>query len=79
MAGIKESASPLKTLLASLTDCENAIANFVVKEMDFDLLGIEFDVQSEPGPNSMMGKGDACPYFQTITVKAIKQRPSSLF
>ncbi|WP_027847467.1 OsmC family protein [Marinococcus halotolerans] len=70
MGGTDEGANPLGTLLASLAGCENAIANFVAKEIDFDLQGIEFDVQGELDPNGMMGKGDARPYFQRITVNA---------
>ncbi|MDZ5784454.1 OsmC family protein [Marinococcus luteus] len=70
MGGTDEGANPLGTLLASLAGCENAIANFVAKEIDFDLQGIEFDVKGELDPNGMMGKGDVRPYFQTITVNA---------
>ncbi|WP_347861483.1 OsmC family protein [Salimicrobium sp. PL1-032A] len=68
--GTDEGANPLATLLVSLAGCENAIANFVAKEMDFDLRGIEFEINGELDPRGMMGNKEVRPYFQTINVNA---------
>lgn len=70
MGGTDKGANPLATLLSSLAGCENAIANFVAKEIDFDLQGIEFSINGEIDPNGMMGKEGVRPYFQKITVDA---------
>ncbi|MEK4649584.1 MULTISPECIES: OsmC family protein [Exiguobacterium] len=70
MGGTDQGANPLATLLISLTGCENAIANFVAKEIDFDLQGIEFEVKGDIDPRGMMGEEGIRPYFQKITVDA---------
>lgn len=70
MGGTDEGANPLATLLVSLVGCENAIANFVAKEMKFDLQGIDFEVNGELDPRGMMGEEGVRPYFQKITVNA---------
>ncbi|WP_281976251.1 OsmC family protein [Halobacillus litoralis] len=70
MGGTDEGANPLATLLVSLVGCENAIANFVAKEMEFDLQGIDFEVNGELDPRGMMGEEGVRPYFQKITVNA---------
>lgn len=70
MGGTDQGANPLATLLISLTGCENAIANFVAKEIDFDLKGIEFEVRGDIDPRGMMGDETVRPYFKKITVDA---------
>ncbi|MBN8235363.1 OsmC family protein [Halobacillus kuroshimensis] len=70
MGGTDEGANPLATLLVSLAGCENAIANFVAKEMEFDLQGIDFEIDGELDPRGMMGEEGVRPYFQKITVNA---------
>ncbi|NMH68177.1 OsmC family protein [Bacillus sp. RO3] len=70
MGGTDKGANPLATMLISLTGCENAIANFVAKEIKFDLQGIEFEVKGEIDPRGMMGEEGVRPYFQKITVNA---------
>ncbi|MBY6035801.1 OsmC family protein [Fictibacillus nanhaiensis] len=70
LGGTDEGANPLATLLISLAGCENAIANFVAKEIDFDLQGIEFEIHGEMDPHGMMGEEGIRPYFQKITVNA---------
>ncbi|MDO6654962.1 OsmC family protein [Anaerobacillus sp. 1_MG-2023] len=70
MGGTDEGANPLATLLISLAGCENAIANMVAKEINFDLQGIEFDVRGELDPSGMMGADGVRPYFQKVTVNA---------
>lgn len=70
MGGTDEGANPLATLLISLAGCENAIANFVAKEIDFDLKGIEFEVNGDIDPKGMMGDTSVRPYFEKITVNA---------
>ncbi|MFB4165677.1 OsmC family protein [Alteribacillus sp. JSM 102045] len=70
MGGTDEGANPLATLLISLAGCENAIANFVAKELEFDLQGIDFEINGELDPRGMMGEEGVRPYFQKITVNA---------
>ncbi|WP_214879320.1 MULTISPECIES: OsmC family protein [unclassified Exiguobacterium] len=70
MGGTDQGANPLATLLISLTGCENAIANFVAKEINFDLKGIEFEVRGDIDPRGMMGDETVRPYFKKITVDA---------
>ncbi|MCF6138646.1 OsmC family protein [Pseudalkalibacillus berkeleyi] len=70
MGGTDEGANPLATLLISLAGCENAIANFVAKEIDFDLKGIKFEINGDIDPKGMMGDKSVRPYFQKITVNA---------
>lgn len=77
MGGTDEGANPLATLLASLAGCENAVANFVAKEIEFDLQGIEFTINGELDPNGMMGKEGVRPYFQKINVEAQVQTSES--
>ncbi|HFO2233280.1 TPA: OsmC family protein [Staphylococcus aureus] len=68
MGGTDEGANPLATLLISLAGCENAIANMVAKEINFDLQEINFDIQGELDTDGMMGKEGVLPYFQTINI-----------
>ncbi|QPC48165.1 OsmC family protein [Mangrovibacillus cuniculi] len=70
MGGTDKGANPLATLLVSLVGCENAIANFVAKEIEFDLQGIDFEVSGEINPKGMMGDKSVRPYFQKISVRA---------
>ncbi|WP_422163836.1 OsmC family protein [Halobacillus sp.] len=70
MGGSDEGANPLETLLASLAGCENAVANFVAKEMEFDLQGIDFEINGELDSRGMMGEKGVRPYFQKVTVNA---------
>ncbi|EDL65556.1 OsmC family protein [Bacillus sp. SG-1] len=59
MGGTDKGANPLATLLISLAGCENAIANFVAKEINFDLQGIDFEVSGDIDPRGMMGKRES--------------------
>ncbi|KGP92135.1 osmotically inducible protein C [Pontibacillus chungwhensis BH030062] len=68
--GTDEGANPLETLLAALAGCENAVANMVAKEMDFDLQAIEFEIRGELDPRGMMGTEGVRRHFQTVTVNA---------
>ncbi len=77
MGGTDEGANPLATLLISLAGCENAIANFVAKEIDFDLQGIDFEINGDIDPKGMMGDKSVRPYFQKITVNAKVQTSES--
>lgn len=70
MGGDDKGADPLSTLLASLAGCENAIANMVAKDIDFNLEGIDFQVSGEIDPRGLMGQADVAPYFQQVSIKA---------
>ena len=70
MGGTDKGANPLGALLISLAGCENVVANFVAKEMNFDLKGIDFEISGELDPRGMMGEEGVRPYFQKVTVHA---------
>ncbi|UFT99721.1 OsmC family protein [Radiobacillus kanasensis] len=61
---------PLKVLLTSLAGCENAVANLVANEMDFDLQSIHFDIKANYDPRGLAGKADVQPYFSKVTLDA---------
>ena len=77
LGGSNQGMDPLSALLSSLAGCENAVANFVAKEMDFDLQGISFQVNGNIDSEGMMGNPDVRPYFQTVSVKAKVQTSES--
>jgi putative redox protein len=70
MGGKDTGADPLTTLLSSLAGCENVIANFVAKEMNFDLQGIEFEIKGILDPRGLMGEEGVKPYFEKVTINA---------
>lgn len=71
LGGTDKGIDPLSNLLASLAGCENAIANFVAKEMKFDLQGIKFNVDGELDSEGMMGDPNVRAHFQTVNIEAI--------
>jgi putative redox protein len=70
MGGKDTGANPLGTLLGALAGCENVVTNMVAKEIDFDLKGIEFDIQGELDPRGFMGNTNVRPYFEKVSVHA---------
>jgi putative redox protein len=70
MGGKDTGPDPLSTLLSSLAGCENVIANFVAKEIEFDLQGIEFDITGILDTRGLMGDPEVKPYFEKVRVEA---------
>ncbi|GGE27923.1 osmotically inducible protein C [Marinithermofilum abyssi] len=70
MGGTDQGANPLEYLLGSLVGCENVIANFVAKEMNFQLDGIRFQVEGELDSRGLMGDPEVKPYFQKVQIQA---------
>ncbi|MYL35022.1 OsmC family peroxiredoxin [Pontibacillus yanchengensis] len=70
IGGTNEAADPLSTLLSSLAGCETVVANFVAKEIGFDLQSIDFDIKGSLDPRGLMGTEGVRPYFQTVTINA---------
>jgi putative redox protein len=70
MGGNDTGPDPLSALLSSLAGCENVIANFVAKEIEFDLQGIEFDITGILDTRGLMGDPDVKPYFEKIRIDA---------
>ncbi|MGY4688286.1 OsmC family protein [Salibacterium sp. K-3] len=70
LGGNDSAPDPLTTLLGSLAGCENVVANFAAKELDFDLQGITFDISGDIDPRGMQGVEGVRPYFQTVTIHA---------
>ncbi len=70
MGGTDKGADPLSTLLFALAGCENVIANFVAKELEFDLQGITFKVNGELDTRGLMGDPNVRPYFEKVTIHA---------
>jgi putative redox protein len=70
MGGQDTGPDPLTTLLGALAGCENVVANLVAKELNFDLQGIEFDIQGTIDTRGLMGDPNVKPYFQQVTIHA---------
>ncbi|MCQ6277490.1 OsmC family protein [Bacillus sp. V3B] len=70
MGGKDTGADPLSTLLSALAGCENVIANFVAKEIEFDLQGIEFDITGILDTRGLMGDPNVQPYFEKVRINA---------
>jgi putative redox protein len=70
MGGKDTGADPLSTLLTALAGCENVIANFVAKEIEFGLQGIEFDITGILDTRGLMGDPNVQPYFEKVRIEA---------
>lgn len=70
MGGKDTGADPLASFLSSLAGCENVIANFVAKEIEFDLQGMEFDITGILDSRGLMGVPNVRPYFEKIKINA---------
>lgn len=70
MGGTDTGADPLETLLSSLAGCVNVTANFVAKEINFDLQGIEFNIKGILDLRGFMGEEGVQPYFEKVTIDA---------
>ncbi|MFZ3591548.1 OsmC family protein [Bacillus sp. DJP31] len=70
MGGKDTGADPLSALLSALAGCENVIANFVAKEIEFDLQGIEFEITGVLDTRGLMGNPDVKPYFEKVRIDA---------
>lgn len=68
--GTNQGADPLSTLLGALASCENVIANFVAKEINFDLQGIEYEVTGELDLRGLMGDSSVRTYFEWVKIEA---------
>ncbi len=77
LGGTDKGIDPLSNLLASLVGCENAIANFVAKEIKFDLQGIDFKVDGELDSRGLMGDSRVRTYFETINIQAFVKTSES--
>ncbi|KGX85772.1 OsmC family protein [Pontibacillus litoralis] len=75
--GTDQGANPLETLLAALSGCESAVSNMVAKEMNFDLQGIEFDIQGELDPRGFMGQEGIRRHFEKVTLRAVVETSES--
>jgi uncharacterized OsmC-like protein len=70
LGGTDEGANPLEPLLGALVGCENVIANFVAKELGFQLNGIRFHAEGILDPRGLMGDPNIQPYFQEVKIRA---------
>lgn len=77
LGGTDEGANPLGVYLASLAGCENAVANMVAEEIDFDLQGIQFEISGRIDTRGMMGDKEVRTYFQEIKLTARVQTSES--
>ncbi len=68
--GTNKGADPLSTLLGALASCENIVANFVAKEIDFDLQGIDYEVTGELDLRGLMGDASVRTYFDWVRIEA---------
>ena len=77
MGGKDAGANPLQYLLTALAGCENVTANFVAKQMEFDLQGITFEINGEFDPRGFMGDPNVRTFFEKVTVDAKVQTSES--
>ena len=56
--GLDEGANPVEYLLASLTGCLGVVCNMVAKEMNFELKGLDIEVEGDLNPKKLMGLSD---------------------
>ncbi|WNF37403.1 OsmC family protein [Bacillaceae bacterium IKA-2] len=75
--GTNQGPDPLSILLGALASCENVIANFVAKEINFDLQGIEYEVTGELDLRGLMGDSSVRTYFQWVKIEAKLQTSES--
>jgi uncharacterized OsmC-like protein len=72
LGGTDEGANPLEPLLGALVGCENVIANFVAKELGFQLNGIRFHAEGEERVQELQKIVDQrCPVFTLISIRFI--------
>lgn len=70
MGGTNVGATPLEYLLGALAGCEEVIAQGVAKKLNFELRGLEFDVEGVLDPRGLAGEPGIQPYFQKVTTIA---------
>ncbi len=56
--GKDEGATPVEYLLASLTGCLGVVCNMVAKEMNFELKGLDIEVEGDLNPKKLMALSD---------------------
>jgi putative redox protein len=77
LGGTDTGANPLQYFLGALAGCEDVIANFVAKELNFQLDGIHFEVEGLLDQRGMGGDPNVRPYFDKVVVRATVQTPES--
>ncbi len=56
LGGKDTGANPVEFLLGALSGCLNVVGHMVAKEMGFDFLGMEIDIEGGMNPLKFMGK-----------------------
>lgn|SRR5699024_8818072 len=77
MGGNNEGPNPLQYMLTALAGCSNVVAHAAAKEMEFDLQGLEIQVEGEFDPRGFMGDPNVRTYFDTVTIDVEVQTTES--
>ncbi|NLX93566.1 MAG: OsmC family protein [Clostridiales bacterium] len=55
LGGTDAGANPVEYVLAALAGCLNVVGHLVAKEMNFELRGIELEIEGNLDPSKLMG------------------------
>jgi len=58
LGGTNEGANPVEYLLSALSGCLNVVSHMVAKEMEFELRGLEIEIEGVLNPAKYMGMSD---------------------
>ncbi len=59
LGGTNEGANPIEYMLAALSGCLNVVSHMIAKEMEFELRGLEIEIEGNLNPAKYMGMSDA--------------------
>jgi len=69
MGGKDEGATPLELVLASLAGCYTVVGNFAARELEFELRGLDIEIEGEMNPARFAGKSrEERAGFQSINI-----------
>ncbi|MDI3328372.1 MAG: OsmC family protein [Alicyclobacillaceae bacterium] len=75
LGGSDAGANPLEYVLGALAGCENVVANFVARELDFRLESIRFEIKGDLDLRGLMGEPNVRTYFQRVIVRVWVKTP----
>ncbi len=58
LGGSDQAANPVEYLLAAFAGCLNVMGHLVANEMNFELRGLEIDIEGDLNPAKLFGKSD---------------------
>jgi len=58
LGGSNQAANPVEYVLAAFSGCLNVMGHLVAKEMNFELKGLEIEIEGSLNPDKLFGKND---------------------